>query len=126
MNRAEYLRNYIREYFPKWRRRNPKRWREIKKKYEKKHTLKFKNLKARYNREHYLKIDGKYVRHDKGPRPKLCQLCGKYRARDYHHWESNGKIKGIWTCPRCHNLCEGVDQGLDATYRELRAKLDAE
>ena len=78
----------------------------------------------RYNRENYLKINGKYIRHKKEPRPKLCQLCNTITARDYHHWrDMNGKIRGIWVCLSCHKVCEGIDKGLDITYKKVKNNL---
>ena len=80
-----------------------------------------------YYRSHYLKIDGKYVRHEKGLRPELCQLCRKYPARDYHHWIiGKHTIVGLWVCASCHRLCEGVDKGLDLTYRLLKKRNEQE
>jgi len=117
------IRAYYREYTREYTRNHPEKRKEWNKRYYDKDKEKSKERKRCYNRQHYLKIDGKYVRHDKGLRPKLCQLCNKFPARDYHHWKNGDAILGLWVCPYCHKLCEGVDKGLDIAYRALKEML---
>jgi len=69
----------------------------------------------------------------KRPYEGYCELCGRVvgeeiRDLDYHHWDDNDivpgkKIKGIWVCWQCHQLCELVDKKqIHLVQRYLRFK----
>lgn len=62
-----------------------------------------------------------------------CEICGRLIGEEigrvgYHHWDDTdlkpgSEVKGIWTCNRCHPLCEAVDKGeLHLIQRYLRLK----
>ena len=68
----------------------------------------------------YLKVNGKR------PYTSNCEICGKNTKVVYHHWDDNDYSKGLWLCLRCHNVAEGVEQGIDQKYIELKRQMGGE
>ncbi len=58
------------------------------------------------------------------PKDGKCELCHKRKARSYHHWDDDNLQKGIWLCPVCHMLAEGVDRGLHLVYLMLKTRIE--
>lgn len=46
----------------------------------------------------------------------VCELCGVPDADcgrlHYHHWDDATPSLGLWLCPNCHRLAEGMDVAL--------------
>jgi len=67
----------------------------------------------------YIKVE------NKRPYSSNCELCGKKTKTVYHHWDDKDYSKGLWLCLRCHNVAEGVEQGVDQKYLDLKKKIES-
>mgnify|MGYP001615358700 CR=1 FL=1 len=78
-----------------------------------------------WRRNNILPINGKLVRVNKRPRPNdTCEVCGITTPKlDYHHWDDSRPELGVWVCKKCHNIAEGVDNGLALNYLELKRSI---
>ncbi len=84
---------------------------------ESKHSEKTLAYMRDYARKHRLPLNGTTMVVEKRPRPDNCEVCGCTPKRlDYHHWDDNHPELGIWVCKTCHDMCEGIEKGLDKRY----------
>jgi len=59
------------------------------------------------------------------PRDGMCEVCGKFPAKHYHHWDDNNLMKGVWVCVPCHKGIEWVDGERGKSLRDRWPKLKA-
>jgi IS30 family transposase len=61
----------------------------------------------------------------KRPYTGYCELCKKVISHlAYHHWDDEHPELGMWLCIPCHQFCEGLEHGLQASrYLELKDKV---
>ena len=60
-----------------------------------------------------------------------CELCGKQilKRPEWHHWNDKHPEIGLWTCLRCHQVCESWESShkdLVIKYLELKKVLEGE
>lgn len=56
------------------------------------------------------------------PNPQRCELCAKENETlEYHHYDDDDLLKGLWLCRHCHRFAEDVDKGLPARYIALKS-----
>ncbi len=93
------------------------------------------------NREYYRKSRRDYMRKyrignangdhknvkNKRPYPvdECCEICKreKHLRLGYHHWDDNHPELGIWACKPCHDMCGGIEKGLDIKYKTIKQSI---
>lgn len=103
----------------RWRERHPEKSRQMVKEYRKKHP----EVRRKWTRNHVLSTKNKQIYGNKRPFPEdnSCELCGDEKTRlEYHHYDDNDLLKGLWLCVRCHIFAEKTDKGLQRRYFELK------
>lgn len=121
--------NTVKEFIRIYRQTHSKQLRDEKKAYAKRWLAEHPGYRKAYSRKNYmtLYIDGKRVRIrvPKRRRPSWCELCEKQSERlDYHHWNDEKPVFGLWLCTRCHRLAEVADRtdGNSLTNKYLALK----
>ena len=79
--------------------------------YEKKNKEKVNNSRRNFRRKYRLgqanNVVLKVVKRDWTGK---CELCNKENIKlDYHHWDNNNFMKGLWLCRACHWIAEDID-----------------
>ena len=108
-NNKEKIRKYGVEYYKKNRDKILT--------YDRKHVL-----KGGANRKHYSNLN-------KRDYMGFCELCSKKQeyGLNYHHWDETNPSKGIWICPTCHMVCNGVEKKEVANkYILLKSRIEEE
>lgn len=81
-----------------------------------------------WERKHRLTTSGhRKVLGKKRPYPvdSVCELCHssitpKGESLDYHHWDDNNLMKGLWLCRSCHINAEWIDKGSNQQCQWIR------
>lgn len=85
---------------------NPAKYEEM----IKRHTRKAKENARRFE---VATTNGKIIKGIKRDRPKdeLCELYGfKPKRLNYHHYDDNDLLKGMWVCGECHWAVEKFEK----------------
>jgi len=107
-----------------WHKQNPDRVKAHREKFLAAHPNYDKDRIRNYARQHLLIINGKRVVINKRPRPNACEICVREIKRlDYHHWNDTNPEWGLWLCPSCHNMAEGIDKDYHTIYLKLKAQV---
>jgi|GEM_PF-7000178 len=54
------------------------------------------------------------------PKPDKCELCGKPRRLEYHHWITDKPYIGMWICRPCHKIVTLYEHGWFEKYEQLK------
>lgn len=85
-------------------------YREKRKNDNKQWRLSHPGYMKEYFRNNMLQINGKTQKVKKRPRSTKCEICDKSWSRlNYHHWNNENTLYGIWICNPCHRIAEVVD-----------------
>ncbi len=57
-----------------------------------------------------------------------CELCGRPKHLEYHHWDDEELSKGLWFCFRCHTFVGAYDRkpnpNVEQEYLELKRQVE--
>lgn len=81
-----------------------------------------------YLRHNYTSTKNGVVRARKRQRPDgICELCIRPTPRlEYHHWDDNNMLRGMWVCRSCHVFATRAENKGYQIYQELKRQIEEE